>query len=321
MSQEKRIGARSGYGSLRWIAIILAIPVFLYCFFPRDSGIPSGAYRASCQNNLKQFGVVFLMFSNEEKNKLYPPLSQTAGDLTFEMSSVIPEYLSDATILLCPDQLPSRLSLLDRIQLFLGKKESIQLRTKFGLREQSHLGQSEHLDEDARFATMDDAEPRAEKRSPLSPEGAPLALAKDISDTSYYYIGYLICSDDELAAFAVVYKQCVREKAGFTGDLSAPPGKGSAGDNVFHRLQEGVERFIVHGDNSGAARSAARATIPVMVERPGNHPEKGDGGNVLFLDGHVAYVELGEGSACFPMTPKAMKTFAEMDALGLPLPF
>jgi prepilin-type processing-associated H-X9-DG protein len=60
------------------------------------------AVRASCQGNLKQFGLIFKMYANEQPNELYPPLSSVPGRLMFEAESVYPEYLSDPTVLVCP---------------------------------------------------------------------------------------------------------------------------------------------------------------------------------------------------------------------------
>lgn len=60
------------------------------------------SFSASCQNNLKQMGLVFKMYANESLGEKFPPLSSEAGQLMFVKDSVVPEYLTDEEILVCP---------------------------------------------------------------------------------------------------------------------------------------------------------------------------------------------------------------------------
>lgn len=77
-------------------------------FRARDTLSGESGRRSSCQNNMKQFGLVFKMFANEHPLQCFPALDSRAGCLTFAaenpgMRPVYPEYLSDATISLCPN--------------------------------------------------------------------------------------------------------------------------------------------------------------------------------------------------------------------------
>ena len=60
------------------------------------------ARRASCQNNLKQLGLVMKMFTNQSKGEVFPALDPRPGYLTFRSKDIYPEYLTDPNILLCP---------------------------------------------------------------------------------------------------------------------------------------------------------------------------------------------------------------------------
>jgi prepilin-type processing-associated H-X9-DG protein len=60
------------------------------------------ARRASCQNNLKQMGLVFRMYSSESENEVFPPLSIAYGEFCPTMDLVYPEYLSRGDVLVCP---------------------------------------------------------------------------------------------------------------------------------------------------------------------------------------------------------------------------
>ena len=60
------------------------------------------ALLASCQNNLKQMGIVVKMYANESQGERYPPLSGASGNLMFPWEEVYPTYLRDGTVLNCP---------------------------------------------------------------------------------------------------------------------------------------------------------------------------------------------------------------------------
>ena len=57
--------------------------------------------KASCQNNLKQLGLVIKMYAGEHK-ELWPPLDPRPGYLCFVPNAVFPDYLTDANIMFCP---------------------------------------------------------------------------------------------------------------------------------------------------------------------------------------------------------------------------
>jgi prepilin-type processing-associated H-X9-DG protein len=78
-----------------------------------------------------------------------------------------------------------------------------------------------------------------------------------------------------------------------------------AGRKLF-RLKEGVESFFTPDTDDPGALARVQSTIPVMLEASYHVPK---GKNVLYLDGHVAFVRYGT----FPCT----RTVEE--ALCLPL--
>ncbi len=56
------------------------------------------ARRASSQNNLKEWGLVYLMYANENAGERYPVLSPVPGNLMARGSAIYPEYLTDPSI-------------------------------------------------------------------------------------------------------------------------------------------------------------------------------------------------------------------------------
>jgi prepilin-type processing-associated H-X9-DG protein len=82
------------------IALIIAVLAML--FLPALSRAHESARRSSCQNNLKQLGLVMKMYANESRGGLFPPVSERADNWAPRMSAVYPEYLSDPQVLICP---------------------------------------------------------------------------------------------------------------------------------------------------------------------------------------------------------------------------
>lgn len=132
-----------------------------------------------------------------------------------------------------------------------------------------------------------------------------------VDDHSHFYLGYAVINDDEVAAFAEAYRARIDTGEAFLGDLKVPATDKLPHGKTIHRLREGVERFFITDINGpGVELPRLRAALPVMIERPENHPP--GGGHVLFLDGHVEFIPYpGE----WPMTEKTIGILRSLDAL------
>jgi len=86
---------------LEFAAVLLILCVLAGVLLPALSRSREASFRASCQNNLKQLGVVMKMFAAEH-NGHFPPLSPIPDNWTMDMAAVYPEYLSDLAVLVCP---------------------------------------------------------------------------------------------------------------------------------------------------------------------------------------------------------------------------
>ena len=103
---------RRGFTLIELLVVIGIISILAAILLPALSRARESARRASCQNNMKQFGVIFKMYSGENKDSFPPPVRYFPGNFpdggalgcmaSFAGEALYPEYLTDVNVVICP---------------------------------------------------------------------------------------------------------------------------------------------------------------------------------------------------------------------------
>ena len=272
----------NGFTVIELLVTIAIIAVLASILLPAIAQSREASWRASCQNNLKQFGLVGKMYANESPGELWPPmqLHYEAPEYSFAaaplISAIYPNYMADTAILRCPADLQtSKADFCDEdgvvnlhIPDFLGGKASNA--------DASYVYWS-HL-----FDIVEDDDGSA----PVPPEVVQVFGSTPGAEGPKQLV----------AALAAIATKVIDAKSASLADddVRVEEGLGNHEKSKIFRLREGIERFLITDIYNSACSAWGQSEVHVMHDTfstgPANFHHAPFGANVLYLDGHVSFI-------------------------------
>ncbi len=290
---------KKGYSLVELLVSLSILSMLAAMLLPALSRAREAARRASCQNNLRQWGLIFKIYATESRAALWPPMQIYAPTRPNDLRTIAagpwvaalyPDYFVETNIALCPSS-----NILGDPTLFDQKK-------KFALAEQPWLI-------DISYAYLGWVLDKTNRPLAAASDFPFLVLLEEILGLNMHLEGNQVNAQMAAGLEAILYHHAAPSISPIVAQrildeniqnvrphpLTGEP-LGTGASTTIFRLREGVERLLVTDVNNPASAKMAQSVVWVMFDHiiskgPTTVLNHAPGGsNVLYMDGHVAFV-------------------------------